>query len=165
MTSPSSIQWLKVIELLIWMKILSLLVWVTDLHWLPFLLSIITSIPSWVRSLVPETKTVTLWAILIYSRNGLLISRTLYFSKATHVNDVSASLIYNIFTNTNSSFISGVLISDTSDHFPVFFSTSINQSETDKRILQYTICNRKYWSIYYHHSWFRFEIYLLNWGC
>lgn len=41
-------------------------------------------------------------------------------TEATRVSDVSASLIYNIFTNTNSSLISGVLISDTSDHFPVF---------------------------------------------
>lgn len=50
-----------------------------------------------------------------------------------------ASLIDNIFTNTiNSSFISGVLIFDISNNFPVFLRTFINQNEADNGICNST---------------------------
>ena len=52
-------------------------------------------------------------------------------TKPTRVSDSSASLIDNIFTNSISLFVPGILIADVSDHFPIFLRTSLNHNSAD----------------------------------
>ena len=53
-------------------------------------------------------------------------------TKPTHVNERSASLIDNIFSNTvDNHCVSGILITDITDHFPIFLSVDISKHNND----------------------------------
>ena len=48
-------------------------------------------------------------------------------TKPTRITDTSATLIDNIFTNFHSSLLTGIVISDISDHYPIFANFPISQ--------------------------------------
>lgn len=52
-------------------------------------------------------------------------------SKPTRVSGTVASLIDNIFTNNITDITPGILLTNISDHFPVFIQTSVEQSKSD----------------------------------
>ena len=58
----------------------------------------------------------------------ILSSHSLYASivKPTRITSKSATLIDNIFTNNLANQTSGILMSDISDHLPIFVSTDVN---------------------------------------
>ena len=64
-------------------------------------------------------------------------------TKPTHVTTKSASLIDNIFCNSmpGSSLFTGILYTDISDHFPIFY---IDKSLTNTNCLKYLKKNRMY---------------------
>ena len=67
-------------------------------------------------------------------------------SKPTMITDNSATLIDNFFLNEPCTFESGILISDISDHFPIFFARknffSINSSKNVNKGIHYRLVNQ-----------------------
>ena len=67
---------------------------------------------------------------------NIMSSYSLYpsITKPTRITSTSATLIDNIFTNSNSFQTSGIIIADVSDHLPVFITTDLKlyRNETDQ---------------------------------
>ena len=75
---------------------------------------------------------------------NVITSHSLYpsITKPTRITSRTATLIDNIFTNSKSKQTSGIIITDLSDHLPIFISTDLNVSrntvKSDVEIKQYT---------------------------
>ena len=75
---------------------------------------------------------------------NVITSHSLYpsITKPTRITSRTATLIDNIFTNSKSKQTSGIIITDLSDHLPIFISTDLNVSRNTVKsgvdIRQYT---------------------------
>ena len=64
-------------------------------------------------------------------------------SKPTRITDNSATLIDNFFINEPCNFESGIIISDISDHFPIFFNCkNTNSSKNVNKCVHYRLVNQ-----------------------
>ena len=82
---------------------------------------------------------------------NIMSSYSLYpsITKPTRITPTSATLIDNIFTNSNSNQTSGIIVADVSDHLPVFISTDLKvyrmkNDKVDAEVRQLKDHNIKY---------------------
>ena len=80
-------------------------------------------------------------------------------TKPTRITSTSATLIDNIFTNSNSFQTSGIIIANVSDHLPVFITTDLKLYRNETDLVETEVRQLKDQNIQY----FRSELGKVNW--
>ena len=69
---------------------------------------------------------------------NILTSHSMYpsITRPTRITSKSATLIDNIFTNSKTCQTSGIIITDISDHLPIFITTDLDVNRTKRTIVK-----------------------------